>query len=301
MHLPLAAPLLVAAAAVPLAGLTASAPPAPFALFTSGYLNVTEYRIPVLVAIRHGTTLLAFAEARLPCVQSCGKAGVGGSWGDSSPKHIAMRRSVNGGHSWTPTQFIVKSDGTNDNLNLGNAVVDERTGGVLLQWGGCVHCSCTGIVPKPAAGKCDETPNAMGNVTQIRSTDAGATWGTPEDISSQVLDEKAPIFKLGEGSGVQLTTGELVVCGRISNLGEHGCSSTDSGSGSESDGTAVKGGENCGSACIISMDGGMHWTRGRRATPTAEFGDNECEPALLKNGSILLNMRAVGAHAPLTA
>ena len=268
---------IAALAAAPSAG-------APFALFTSGDLNVTEYRIPVLVALHHGTTLLAFAEARLPCVKSCGKAGTGGSWGDSSPKHIAFRRSVNGGVSWTPTQFIVKSDGTNDNLNLGNAVVDERTGAVLLQWGGCVHCSCTGTVPKPAAGECN-TPT--GNVKQIRSTDAGLSWGDVEDISLQVLDKNVPIFKLGEGSGVQLKTGGLVVCGRISNLGKEGCSQTDSGTT-----TKEKGGSNCGSACIYSADGGVHWARGGGVPSTAEFGDNECEPVLLTNGSILLNMRA---------
>ena len=83
----------------------------PFPLFTAGELNVTLYRIPVLLA--HRDYRLAFAEARLPCVRSCGKST---SWGDSSPKHIAFRRSTDGGASWSPTRFIVRSDGTNDNL-----------------------------------------------------------------------------------------------------------------------------------------------------------------------------------------
>ena len=78
-------PVAAAAATYTAAPLEPAHPPSPFALFTSGDLNVTEYRIPVLLALHNGTTLLAFAEARLPCVQSCGKAGVGGSWGDSSP------------------------------------------------------------------------------------------------------------------------------------------------------------------------------------------------------------------------
>ena len=83
----------------------------PYPLFTAGELNVTLYRIPVLLA--HRDYRLAFAEARLPCVRSCGKST---SWGDSSPKHIAFRRSTDGGASWSPTVFIVRSDGTNDNL-----------------------------------------------------------------------------------------------------------------------------------------------------------------------------------------
>jgi hypothetical protein len=202
--------LLATAAAV---ATTAVAAPPPLALFSAGVsppgTNVTEYRIPVLVALDHGENLLAFAEARLPCVRSCGKAGVGGSWGDSSPKHIAYRRSGDGGHSWTPIKFvsvlsplepplapptpppilthswwcrttrtqIVKSDGTNDNLNLGNAVVDERAGAVILQWGGCVHCSCSGHTPKPKAGSCPDS-HPMGNVKQIRSTDkVWRLWG----------------------------------------------------------------------------------------------------------------------------
>eukprot|EP01043_Picozoa_sp_COSAG02_P049992 COSAG02_NODE_5081_length_4657_cov_2.861562_3_plen_376_part_00 len=251
--------------------------------------GVLEYRIPILVALDHGKTMLAFAEARLPCTSNCG----GNSfWGDSSPKHIALRRSDNYGVSWYDVQFIVKSSGMNDNLNLGSAVVDQGSGAVLLQWGGCVHCSCTGSVPKPARGKCD-AKNPMGNVKQIRSTDAGKTWGAVEDISSQVLDQEHPIFKVGEGSGLQLPTGELIVCGRFSNLGAEGCSLRP-----QARSVAVSGdsSSNCGSACIASIDGGLHWTRRGGVPATAEFGDNECEPALLKNGSILLNMRAGGVR-----
>ena len=287
-EMPVTLRLAAAALAAWAAALAAAAPP-PLPLWTAGELNVTLYRIPVLAALNNGTTLLAFAEARLPCQRSCGKAGVRGSWGDSSPKHVAFRRSTDAGSSWTATRFIVRSDGTNDNLNLGNVVVDRNGAGaaVLLQWGGCVHCSCTGTVPKPAVCK----TNSHSNVKQIRSTDAGASWGSIEDISSQVLDSKlAPIFKLGEGSGVQLPTetGELVVCGRISSLGTQGC--THAGGGD-----AAKMG-NCGSACIISSDGGHRWVRGGAVAPTAAYGDNECEPALLPNGSILLNMRAGAAR-----
>ena len=86
----------------------------PFPLFTAGELNVT--RIPVLLMAHRGDfRLLAFADppARLLYVRSCGKST---SWGDSSPKHIAFRRSTDGGASWSPTRFIVRSDGTNDNL-----------------------------------------------------------------------------------------------------------------------------------------------------------------------------------------
>ena len=75
------------------ASLAAAASPAHSSkLFSAGELNVTLYRIPVLVALPpDNQTLLAFAEARLPCVRSCGNRA---EWGDSSPKHIAFRRST---------------------------------------------------------------------------------------------------------------------------------------------------------------------------------------------------------------
>jgi sialidase-1 len=253
-------------------------------IFSKGELNVTDYRIPVLLAVPVPNAafpaLLAFAEARLPCVQSCGGSK---SWGDAAPKHIAFRRSVDLGKTWSPTRFILKSNGTNDNLNLGNAVYDTRSSKVILQWGGCVHCSCSGTTPKPKNCKDPSSANAM----QLTSTDAGLSFDGPTDISSQILSTGSittntshwPIFKFGEGSGLQTKSGDLVVCGRISSLGSDACPSNSM--------HAKGGGGNCGSACIISSDGGEHWQRGGHFP-----SGSECEPALLRNCSIVLNMRA---------
>ena len=260
-----------------LASSLGSPPPRP--LFSAGELNVTMYRIPVLVALPpDNRTLLAFAEARLPCERSCGQTT---NWGDSSPKHIAFRRSTDGGQHWTPTKFIVRSNGTNDNLNLGNVVHDARKGVLLLQWGGCVHCGCSGTVPKPKSCADPHSARAM----QLASSDRGQSWGPAADISRQVLSAAWPVLKFGEGSGVQLpATGELVVCGRVSNLAAP-CAVSD-----------AQGSSNCGSACIHSSDGGAHWQQGALiggpVPGVPEERGNEAEPALLRNGSILLNMRA---------
>lgn len=277
-------------AVIVLSTLAAAASPAHSSkLFSAGELNVTLYRIPVLVALPpDNQTLLAFAEARLPCVRSCGNRA---EWGDSSPKHIAFRRSTDGGAHWTPINFIVRSDGSNDNLNLGNVVVDHRKGVVLLQWGGCVHCGCTGTVPKPATCANPHSVRAM----QLASSDRGVSWGVPTDISSQVLSADWPVFKFGEGSGLQLpATGDLVVCGRVSNLAGT-CTVSSSNLADSGSGTGT-GASNCGSACIRSTDSGDSWQQGALiAGPVpgapAQRG-NEAEPALLPNGSILLNMRA---------
>ena len=41
-----------------------------------------------------------------------------------------------------------------------------------------------------------------------------------------------------------------------------------------------------------STDGGLTWAIGGSVPATPQLDDGECEPALLRNGSILLNMRA---------
>ena len=65
---------------------------------------------------------------------------------------------------------------------------------------------------------------ASGLRPQLRSTDEGASWGEPRDISEMLLDPAArPVFKLGEGSGVQLQGGDLVVCGRVNSPNRPAC------------------------------------------------------------------------------
>ena len=235
-------------------------------LFKAGELGVQEYRIPLLLAVPpHNDTLLAFAEARLSCTRSCGHRSF---WGDSSPKHVAFRRSTDAGKSWSPISFIVKSNGTNDNLNLGSAVWDSQKQSVLLHWGGCVHCGCHGTVPKPS--KCEDPSSA--SAWQLSSQDLGATWSSPVDIGSEILTKQSPIWKFGEGSGVQLSDGTLVVCGRSSSSSIHGVA-------------------NQGSGCMHSQNHGATWHVGAHGLGGNQDA-NECDLALLTNGSILLNMRA---------
>lgn len=55
------------------------------------------YRIPGIVVTSRGT-VLAFAESRI-------------TYADDAPKHLVMKRSLDGGMSWSETYYIEKSDG----------------------------------------------------------------------------------------------------------------------------------------------------------------------------------------------
>lgn len=56
------------------------------------------YRIPGIV-VTPGGTVLAFAESRI-------------TYSDDAPKHLVMKRSLDGGTSWSETFYIEKSDGS---------------------------------------------------------------------------------------------------------------------------------------------------------------------------------------------
>lgn len=60
--------------------------------------EVEGYRIPGLVVSSKGT-VLAFSEARV-------------DYSDHTPNHLVLKRSTDGGSTWSPTIYIEKSDGT---------------------------------------------------------------------------------------------------------------------------------------------------------------------------------------------
>jgi sialidase-1 len=73
-------------------------------LFQNGDRQYANYRIPSLVVTTRGT-ILAFCE---------GRRLTGGDWDDVD---LALRRSVDGGRTWTPIQFIADQGA----LTMGNA------------------------------------------------------------------------------------------------------------------------------------------------------------------------------------
>lgn len=92
---------------------TAQVAPETFDVFVSGTEGVHTFRIPSILATSKGT-LLAFAEARRR------------GRGDSGDIDLVVRRSSDGGATWSPLQ-VVWDDGSN---TCGNpcAVQDRATG-----------------------------------------------------------------------------------------------------------------------------------------------------------------------------
>ena len=101
-------------------------------LFRAGEGNYGGYRIPSLLVTKTPQTVLAFAEARQAL------DGFGVPFPDRAVTEIVMRRSVDGGRTWSKRRVVVPSK----KVTTGNpcAVLDRQTGTVFLLF-------CRGIAP----------------------------------------------------------------------------------------------------------------------------------------------------------
>lgn len=164
--------------------------PAQTDLFIGGEGGYHGYRIPALIATTKGT-LLAFVEGRKD------------SYSDHGHNEILMRRSLDGGLTWTPMQ-LVKRDGANA-LNNPTAVVDRDTGTVWLLF---VRTSTKKYKNN------DDVAKATGRISDMwvmHSNDEGATWAGPANITKAVNQRGWNRIIPGPGVGIQLRHGRLVI------------------------------------------------------------------------------------------
>lgn len=141
------------------------------------------YRIPAVVKTKQGT-LLAFAEGR---TNDCSDAG---------DIDIVVKRSEDGGRTWSPLQVV--NEGAGDTHGNPAPVVDLRTGRILL-----AETYNTGRTDgKNCDVPCDRTPHLQ------YSDDDGRTWSAPRDLSDEILPKDwNSWYATGPVHGIQLTQG----------------------------------------------------------------------------------------------
>ena len=237
-------------------------------VYVSGADGVHTYRIPAMI-VSPGGSLLVFCEARKESIR------------DASPTDMVLKRSTDGGATWSAAEVLVRGDGTEAVMNP-CPVVDASTGAILLV---CIQ-----------AHKIEQGHHRHLLVT---STDDGRTWSPPVDLGERITPYD-DTFISGPGVGIQTTGGRLVVPGYVgkydpaTRTGFHSCVvySDDHGStwtlGQQvsaftnecqvveaADGTLMLNmRENTGQSCravATSTDGGQTWSE-----PSWDRALNEC-------------------------
>lgn len=214
---------------------------------TGGYRN---YRVPGILATP-GHTVLVTVEARPD----------GGDWGNND---ILLRRSLDGGHTWQPPIKLVNREDYGPGP-LSNFVMLYDLDHNVIQALFCHNYAC---------------------LFSMRSTDEGATFSSPVDITDAVLPFRQSypwrVIATGPGHGIQLTNGRLLVPVWMSD-----------GSGSEF-GPQHLGHRPSEVAVIYSDDHGATWQCGDFVAHTTAHIINPSETIAvqLNDGRVLLNIRS---------
>ena len=198
------------------------------------------YRIPALVRTTKDT-LLAFCEGRK------------NNRRDHGDIDLVLKRSSDGGHTWSRQQ-VVHEEGGSSEVTIGNPapVVDQDTGVIWLPF-------------------CRDNDRVL----IAHSSDDGLTWAQPVDITDDVKEPDWTWYATGPVNGIQLR--HLPHKGRLVIPCDH----------------RVGGAENpwnhAGrSHAIYSDDHGKSW----QLSQATEFAMNECTVVERSDGTLLLNMRS---------
>ncbi len=214
-------------------------------LYRQGDAGVHSYRIPALIETGNGT-LIAIADARRDSAHDL-------------PARIAlvMRRSFDGGKTWSPAKIIVKvKEGGVGDASL---LLDRDTGRV---W--CFHAyGPPGIGFREAQGG-ERTGSHTLQWHAMYSDDGGATWSEPVDLTPRVKDPAWEAMFATSGTDIQTRGGRFLIPMVVR------------------DGQGIVRARNA-----YSDDHGLTWKVGQPAAA----GTDESHNVELKDGIILQNMR----------
>jgi sialidase-1 len=226
-------------------------------VFPAGLEGISRYRIPGMVVTSKGT-VLAYCE---------GRRNGSSDWGEIE---VRLRRSSDGGRTWGPSIHVAhhgariegnpkKKTGGEREQTVNNpvAIFDRQTGAIEMLY--CVNYA-----------RC----------FSIRSTDDGATWSRPVEITATFEPFRAKydwkVIATGPGHGIQLKSGRLVVPVWLAygKTGDHAPSA---------------------SGTIFSDDHGKTWKAGEISVPNINPWGNPNESILaeLSGGRVLMVSRNV--------
>ena len=193
-------------------------------VFTAGE-GYPVYRIPAIIKAANGD-LLAFCEGR-------------SSYSDGGDIDLVMKRSTDNGATWGNLQLVHEEGGTAP-ITIGNPapVLDATTGHVHLLF-----------------------TRENDTVFHMKSTDHGATWSTPTEITSNVKLPDWGWYATGPCHGIQLTRGSQA--GRLVIPANHRVGTNGSDSGA------------FGAQIIYSDDHGATWQMSAYADAASGAAPNE--------------------------
>ncbi len=226
-------------------------------VFESGTDGYAAYRIPGIVVTQRGT-VLAYCEARR-------------GRGDWDAIDIMLRRSTDGGRTWSETRKIadvpgpkVKNTVAPAKRRAGEQEVTYNNPVAIVDRSGAVHFLF-----------CLEYARCF----YLRSDDDGATWSAPVEITA-TFDRFRPaydwkVLATGPAHGIQLRNGRLLVPIWLS-----------TSTGANAHHPSV-------TSVIFSDDSGRTWLPGEIAAPDTPdcVVPNETVAVQLDNGHVLLNVR----------
>jgi sialidase-1 len=208
------------------------------------------YRIPALVTTPRGT-LVAMCEGRKHTHHDVGII------------DLLVRRSEDGGRTWSDTAVIVTEPGQ----TCGNPapIVDRQTGFIWLPF-----CKNPAFEDRESRGNKWRYDRP---VWLTHSEDDGRTWTEPVEITAQAKEPSWTWYSTGPVHGIQLASGRLVAS----------CTHRVRGSGLPDETDTAR-----YSHVLLSDDHGTTW---RVGGSVAQEGTNECAAVETVDGRVYLSCR----------